>query len=240
MSESDQIEHEESCLREADDLVYGDRRGDYGHPYDDYSRTAAIFNAMTGRDLTPSEAVKFMVSVKLSRMLHRKIRDNYVDAAGYIECLRLVDAREAATVVETQPGADGPFPVECPHGCRPPATLLPVDHRFVIVHICLHGLAWEYVEDDGWRRTPHRDEHQPSGMGKVIDGFDPEDVVSVVATLNQVRHGGTMWTAEVLKDMAEKDERLTYKAGQLIYSGPVTEVPDGFDLEGRASEEQAE
>ena len=80
-----------SILSEAHSLVHGDRNSDYGHPYTDYKRTSDIFNAMTGRDLSPWEACLFMVCVKLSRMQHKTKRDTYVDAAGYLEVLRMVE-----------------------------------------------------------------------------------------------------------------------------------------------------
>ena len=81
---------EDSCLTEAQLLVYGNRNRSYGHPYDDYKRTVAIFNAMTGRDLTPAEGADFMLAVKLSRMQHGEKRDNYVDLAGYTEVRRII------------------------------------------------------------------------------------------------------------------------------------------------------
>lgn len=88
----------ESALQEAHSLVYGDRGTDYSHPHDDYSRTVAIFNAMTGRDLTVEEGVKFMIAVKLSRDKHSpQVRDHLVDLAGYTECLRLVREHENRT-----------------------------------------------------------------------------------------------------------------------------------------------
>lgn len=47
----------------------------------------AIFNAMTGRDLTAEEGIRFMVAVKLSRMaVSPGKRDHAVDAAGYLDC----------------------------------------------------------------------------------------------------------------------------------------------------------
>lgn len=76
-----------SILTEAESLVYGDRGRDYGPPWEDYARTAAIFNAWTGRDLTTEEAIRFMVCVKLSRMqASPELRDHPVDAAGYLDC----------------------------------------------------------------------------------------------------------------------------------------------------------
>jgi hypothetical protein len=78
----------ESVVQEAHRLVHGDRGRDYGPPWEDYARTAAIFAAMTGVELTVDQAILFMVAVKLSRMaVSPGMRDHYVDAAGYLDCL---------------------------------------------------------------------------------------------------------------------------------------------------------
>ena len=42
---------EQSILTEAQGLVHGDRNSDYGHPLDDFSRTAAIWTALLGGKL---------------------------------------------------------------------------------------------------------------------------------------------------------------------------------------------
>jgi hypothetical protein len=87
----------ESVLKEADRLINGDRRDAYGHPLDDYSRTAAMFSAWLGdevlkRPLTAEETEMFMVIVKLSRQRNQEKRDNLVDAAGYLGCIELTQA----------------------------------------------------------------------------------------------------------------------------------------------------
>jgi hypothetical protein len=78
---------EESILEEAERLVNGDRNDAYGPPWEDYARTVAIFNAWTGHSLSAADGMRFMVAVKLSRETHAFRRDNYVDAAGYLDCL---------------------------------------------------------------------------------------------------------------------------------------------------------
>lgn len=83
----------ETILQEAHRLIYGDRQGDYGHPFDDYSRTVATFNALTGQALTPEQGVLFMVCVKLSRQQNKTKRDNLVDAAGYVGLLEMCEQR---------------------------------------------------------------------------------------------------------------------------------------------------
>lgn len=85
----------DSVAGEAASLVFGDRGKVYDHPAVDYSRTAELFRAMTGIDLSLREAVAFMVCVKLSRvgaaLEHdhpaAMVRDSLVDLAGYADCL---------------------------------------------------------------------------------------------------------------------------------------------------------
>lgn len=79
-----------SILTKAHELIHGDRRASYGHPSDDYGRTVAAFNALTGHNLTVEEGVLFMVCVKLSRQQHTHSPDNLIDAAGYIGCMDMV------------------------------------------------------------------------------------------------------------------------------------------------------
>ena len=87
---------EQSILTEAQGLVHGDRNSDYGHPLDDFSRTAAIWTALLGGKLKdgarigPEDVGLCMVGVKLSRQINQPKRDNLTDAAGYCETVRMV------------------------------------------------------------------------------------------------------------------------------------------------------
>ena len=86
---------EPSILLDAYALVHGDRNGTYGPPGQDYARTAAIFAAFTGYEMSVAEALLFMVAVKMSRIgygLEQEfppdmLRDSITDAAGYLDCL---------------------------------------------------------------------------------------------------------------------------------------------------------
>ena len=81
-------------LLEEHRLVNGPRQKDYGHPADDYQKVSDIFYSITGIDLSVSEAILFMVSVKLARLrtnlendtIHH---DSLVDALGYLTCLNM-------------------------------------------------------------------------------------------------------------------------------------------------------
>lgn len=81
-----------SLLNEAKALVCQERNNDYGPPFEDFSRTADILNAMgyrgpDGRDLLAHDTAVILASVKLSRIVvSPQKRDHWADLAGYAAC----------------------------------------------------------------------------------------------------------------------------------------------------------
>lgn len=89
-----------SILDDARYLTSCERQVDYGHPRDDFTRVAAMWNGILAAKLRDGAAITAMdvplclIAVKLARQTHRHRRDNLVDIAGY--------ARTAAMVAEEE------------------------------------------------------------------------------------------------------------------------------------------
>lgn len=79
---------EESVAQEAQRIVMGSRGKDYGHPLDDFGRTAGMMNAAfrhkLNEKLTEEDVALIMILVKLSRLINSPDhRDSGVDIVGY-------------------------------------------------------------------------------------------------------------------------------------------------------------
>lgn len=80
-----------SFLKEALDLVHGPRQQDYGSPLDNWNRTAKLFSAYLGIEISPEQAATLMILVKVARLATSpQHKDSLVDIAGYIGVLDLI------------------------------------------------------------------------------------------------------------------------------------------------------
>ena len=87
--EAENLPHEEAAQ-----LVHGARQANYGHPVDNFTGTAGIWNGIIHKKLkeplTAEDVALCMVGVKLSRETHVPKRDNLVDAHGYLMTYQMV------------------------------------------------------------------------------------------------------------------------------------------------------
>ena len=89
---------DETVLDEAKRLVQGNRGASYGHPIEDFSRTALIWQAILGVEVTPEQVALCMIGVKLSRLVQSaNHHDSQVDIAGYVLTYSMVRERRDAS-----------------------------------------------------------------------------------------------------------------------------------------------
>ena len=90
----------ETVLAEAIRITDGARQSDYGHPRDDFARTALMWTGILGGKLREGAEVAAadvplcMIAIKLARQSHRHKRDNLVDVAGYARTAAMVAGEE--------------------------------------------------------------------------------------------------------------------------------------------------
>ena len=73
-------------LTKASEITKGDRNQDYGEPDDNLNNTAALWSLYLGMEISGSDVAIMMILLKCSRSRTSKLRDNWVDIAGYARC----------------------------------------------------------------------------------------------------------------------------------------------------------
>lgn len=87
----------ETILEEAQRLIFGDRGADYGHPREDFAKTAKMWTGTLlpklkeGQEVSAKEVGLCMMQVKISREVNKPKRDNMADAAGYAGCVAMIE-----------------------------------------------------------------------------------------------------------------------------------------------------
>jgi hypothetical protein len=94
------IKPPEDILEEALRITGGDRQNQYGPPDQDFRRTAEMWSGLfrdmlkEGISFEPYHIAQAMILLKMSRQLHQRKRDNWVDTAGYARCGQVCDQAE--------------------------------------------------------------------------------------------------------------------------------------------------
>jgi hypothetical protein len=83
------VEDVKSVCAEADGLVSGERRATYGHPKQNFARTAKIWSGILNYTVTAEQVGLCMMGLKLAREAHLHKRDNLVDLCGYAKTVEL-------------------------------------------------------------------------------------------------------------------------------------------------------
>lgn len=93
-----------SILLQAEELIHGARNKDYGAPLDDFSKTAKMWSAVLGTEVTAEQVALCMICVKISRLCNTPGHlDSVIDIAGYAGTYEMVRDERALrqTAVET-------------------------------------------------------------------------------------------------------------------------------------------
>lgn len=70
-------------LSKAKDVVYHSRQKEYGDVKTNFEKTAKIWSAILGYEVTPQQVSLCMIGLKISRESFAHKEDNLVDIAGY-------------------------------------------------------------------------------------------------------------------------------------------------------------
>jgi hypothetical protein len=82
---------QETALQVANRIVHGARQKDYGHPYEDFSKTAGYWSVLFGVEVKPWQVPMAMWLLKTSRLMQTPTHyDSIVDVAGYTGTYELV------------------------------------------------------------------------------------------------------------------------------------------------------
>lgn len=77
----------ESILLEAERIIHGARRDDYGDVRESFARVADLWSAYLGIEIQPEQVGLCMVLLKIARAANVVTRDSLVDIAGYAGCV---------------------------------------------------------------------------------------------------------------------------------------------------------
>lgn len=72
-----------------------ERGRSYGHPREDFARTASLWTAYLGHTITTEDVPMLMILLKVSRQRHRHKLDNLEDIQGYAETRKMLEDKYA-------------------------------------------------------------------------------------------------------------------------------------------------
>ena len=80
----------ETILAEAERIVNGPRRVEYGGCLESFQRIATMWSAYFGIDISPEDVAMAQVMLKVCRAKQGMHRDSLVDIAGYARCVEIM------------------------------------------------------------------------------------------------------------------------------------------------------
>jgi hypothetical protein len=71
-------------LKEAEELINGDRQAHYGKPHENFLAIAEMWSAYLAYAVSPADVCHMMALLKIARLRNGPHRDSSVDGAGYL------------------------------------------------------------------------------------------------------------------------------------------------------------
>ena len=72
-------------IKQADELINGDRHQNYGDASENFSRIASLWSSYLGHEIKIHDVGILMALLKISRISYdQTAKDSYVDAIGYV------------------------------------------------------------------------------------------------------------------------------------------------------------
>ena len=76
-----------TILRQADEIINGDRAKDYGPATENFQRIAHLWTPIFGQAVTVEQVCLAMIQLKAARLCNSPDhRDSWMDIAGYVGC----------------------------------------------------------------------------------------------------------------------------------------------------------
>lgn len=85
----------ETMLEEAERLVNGPRLVEYGGCLPSFERIAAKWSVTLDTPITPEQVALCMIDLKTCRAMQGFHRDSFVDIAGYVRCVDIMQEERA-------------------------------------------------------------------------------------------------------------------------------------------------
>jgi Domain of unknown function (DUF6378) len=79
-----------SVLTDAEDIINGQRREDYGEVLESFQTIAALWEPILKTTVSPEQVALCMIGLKIARTMNGFHRDSIVDIAGYAGCLEKI------------------------------------------------------------------------------------------------------------------------------------------------------
>jgi Domain of unknown function (DUF6378) len=81
---------EQTINQEADKIIHGQRREDYGSALESFEKIAKLWSVILDTEITAHQVCLCMVQLKVARATKTYTRDSYVDIAGYAGCAEMI------------------------------------------------------------------------------------------------------------------------------------------------------